>query len=978
MKSEILLNHQLKLICLIVSGLLIILSFSNLSSRVTNGVNYSKNPETLPYTTQIKSINKTMEIENTILKIDEGLISKYIQKLQDFKTRNSYRPDKCFTVSEYIYSIFQNNELNTSYDPFSYAGWNMRNVIGEKPGASTSSNIYIVCAHYDSVSGFALVNAPGADDNGSGVAAVLAAAEVLSDYEFNYTIRFIAFSGEEQGMRGSSHYATNCKAIGENISGVINLDMIAYNPDPSTNHAKAYTNSASETLANNTIAIAQKYATISNIILDNAGSASNSDHASFWPEYQAIMLHEKTFNTPNYHKPTDTIDKLNLTYCANISQVAIATLAELAELNSTDTHTPSHNQGYPPPNGYSNSTPTLSLEITDPSLINQSSITMFIGGNAIGHTLNSISLGYNVSYFQTIPYTDGQTILVNVIANDTLGNGFNYSWQFYVDAIPPQSPTNFSIELSRIETVKKGLAIDHGASAEPDAYYAHCPTVIYHDNEYKMWYTGYYSKYQIMYANSTDGVNWIKRGVVISNGSFGSIDDVHVAYQSVLWDSEYKMWYSGYDGAHWRIIYANSSDGIGWSKQGVVIDNEPSGNHDVTHAYAPCVIKTDEYKMWYNGEDGYDWWVLYANSSDGINWTKVSNPIMNREYENPNEEAYGLYPNVLWNVTGYYMWYMGYDGAYYRVLHARSNDGISWNKCGVSIDRSTTVAHDYGGAAQTSNIIINSELKTWYSAYNSSDGYWRIMYSSISTTENKTDILLSWSPSTDCDNIFYEISRDEEHALNNAWNKYTYWKYTTYLENKLGDENNSNYYYKVRAIDKVGNIGECQTIVGKIGTPLVTGWNIVSNIFLNGSENLANALLTAKWVAARSYNQYNLTEPWESNIVGRPTSLNNLNSMNQTSGLWLCTQSEEIYATAGEVTNICIYLKAGWNLVAYPYHTIKNITEALMGVPWDCVERFNSTAEYDLTEMAPSESMNPGKGYWIHVTSDTTWVATNL
>ena len=80
------------------------------------------------------------------------------------------------------------------------------------------------------------------------------------------------------------------------------------------------------------------------------------------------------------------------------------------------------------------------------------------------------------------------------------------------------------------------------------------------------------------------------------------------------------MWYGGYNGSNWQVLYANSSNGMNWTKQGVVLSTGADGEYDDIYAYTPCVIKTDEYEMWYTGRDGITEQILYANSSDGISW----------------------------------------------------------------------------------------------------------------------------------------------------------------------------------------------------------------------------------------------------------------------------------------------------------------------------------------------------------------------
>jgi len=166
------------------------------------------------------------------------------------------------------------------------------NVIGELPGMTYPDDIYIFCAHYDTVAG-----TPGCDDNGSGTAAVMMAARVLSQYEFEGTIRFITFSGEEQWMVGSQAYAAAAYAAGENIVAVINLDMLLHpsfddqEPDPD-HDLDIGGNTASQWLGEH---LAEQFAAYTSIDvqLDDSGFVSNQ--WSFWPYgYDAVGVMENT------------------------------------------------------------------------------------------------------------------------------------------------------------------------------------------------------------------------------------------------------------------------------------------------------------------------------------------------------------------------------------------------------------------------------------------------------------------------------------------------------------------------------------------------------------------------------------------------------------------------------------------------------------------------------------------------------------
>lgn len=111
------------------------------------------------------------------------------------------------------YSV-TNPSFDSAYSP---------NVVAERVGTTHPQDIYIISAHYDSVQA-----GPGCDDNGSGTAAVMMAARILAQQSFQATVRFVAFSGEEQGMVGSTAYATAAHNAGESIAGVINLDMLLH------------------------------------------------------------------------------------------------------------------------------------------------------------------------------------------------------------------------------------------------------------------------------------------------------------------------------------------------------------------------------------------------------------------------------------------------------------------------------------------------------------------------------------------------------------------------------------------------------------------------------------------------------------------------------------------------------------------------------------------------------------------------------
>jgi Zn-dependent M28 family amino/carboxypeptidase len=171
------------------------------------------------------------------------------------------------------------------------------------------------------------------------------AARVLSQYEFSDTIRFIAFAGEEQGLWGSSAYAADAWAAGDDISAVINLDMIGYNP--ACDKVDFLGDPASDWLVNAIRTNASEYYV--DIITEKIISASftYSDHSSFWDYGYPAILGIEDYQpwsdsycyeaNENYHKVTDTFDAMNLSLLEKTTQLAVATIAELAGPGSVGT-----------------------------------------------------------------------------------------------------------------------------------------------------------------------------------------------------------------------------------------------------------------------------------------------------------------------------------------------------------------------------------------------------------------------------------------------------------------------------------------------------------------------------------------------------------------------------------------------------------------------------------------------------------------
>ncbi len=227
--------------------------------------------------------------------------------------------------------------LAASYHLWSRNGYSGRNVVADVPGGERASELVLVVAHLDDVpmSG----SAPGADDNASGSVAVMLAAEIMRRYTFERTVRFVFFTGEEQGLYGSAAYAQTLADAGANVVAVVNLDMIAYenlgapvvslHTRPSWNPGHAADREIAQTFVD-VVGLYGLGAALAPVVV--ADGMPWSDHSSFWNRGYAALLaieDDNDFN-PYYHTTADTVDKLDAAYFTAFVKASVATAAHLA------------------------------------------------------------------------------------------------------------------------------------------------------------------------------------------------------------------------------------------------------------------------------------------------------------------------------------------------------------------------------------------------------------------------------------------------------------------------------------------------------------------------------------------------------------------------------------------------------------------------------------------------------------------------
>ncbi len=275
-------------------------------------------------------------------------ISSYIQSLENFGTRfllaGNRRDVACWIRDKFISfgypdAILDSFECTTTWPPSggtSYTTWQY-NVLATLTGIQNPEIQTMAGGHHDAIvysGGDPFVQAPGADDNASSVAAVLEIARVVKAHNVQpaTSLCFASWAAEERGLFGSLDYVVKSLNQQRNIKAYINLDMIASEPGSSNWKFNVNQYSGAEYVGLVAKEIALAYTSLSPEI--NTMNSQGSDSYPFWlGGYPVVYFSEKNFS-PNYHQITDLLSACNIPYCAEICKVALGTLLKMDEMPS--------------------------------------------------------------------------------------------------------------------------------------------------------------------------------------------------------------------------------------------------------------------------------------------------------------------------------------------------------------------------------------------------------------------------------------------------------------------------------------------------------------------------------------------------------------------------------------------------------------------------------------------------------------------
>ncbi|MBB4805461.1 aminopeptidase YwaD [Chryseobacterium defluvii] len=226
-------------------------------------------------------------------------------------------------------------------DPFSFTSLgntiNSKNLVITKTGTLYPNKYVIICGHFDTING------PGVNDNGSGTSIILEAARILKDIPTEYSIKFIHFSGEEQGLRGSAHYANTVAYQGStrvlDIKLVFNLDQVG--GKMGNNNNTIYCDEDMGGNPNNTaasVAATQELVTCTTLyspLLTDIDEAEDTDYIPFESKGEVITGYFEKIRSNYPHTANDTFANTDPTYIFNVGKGAVGALQHFAVASTT-------------------------------------------------------------------------------------------------------------------------------------------------------------------------------------------------------------------------------------------------------------------------------------------------------------------------------------------------------------------------------------------------------------------------------------------------------------------------------------------------------------------------------------------------------------------------------------------------------------------------------------------------------------------
>ena len=520
-----------------------------------------------------------------------------------------------------------------------------------------------------------------------------------------------------------------------------------------------------------------------------------------------------------------------------------------------------------------------------------------------------------------------------------------------------------------------------------------------------VWFRPVLGISEIFYMCSKDnGLTWINPIQITSSGNLSANPDIAVDE----WGNIHIVWYQGGVGDY-EIYYVKSSNyGQSWTPEKIISVDDTERS-----AYPYIAVSgLNIHVIWIDSRNSSESIppneeIYYSRSIDGgITWDDgLGNIGQDRRmtyapYTSSRREIYAIGDAV------HFIWGDGRDDiTRYDVYYKRSLDnGATWDDGLNNIDvdrRLTNITSNHGDASMfvedsKLHIVWQDEaipgvINLYY--VNSTDGgsNWsapKLICNSgtssnptLSASNGKIHIaFLDWRDTGTSTEVYYRNSTDGGEnwgtevrlTYDGASNLITTPKIVSDEEFShviWRDERDGNreIYYK-RSPDFPP--------LSEYNITLNEGWNLISTPLTQLDESIDKVLenITGKWDVVKYYDSTDKADPWKTYRVGAST--NDLAGIDNTMGFWINITEPDVNLTVSglipDSTSINLY--AGWNLVGYPSLTPDTVANALWGTGVDRVEVCNLTEPYLIKEVGPTYVMQPGEGYWVHVTADSVWI----
>jgi acetylornithine deacetylase/succinyl-diaminopimelate desuccinylase-like protein len=298
------------------------------------------------------SIDQTQEVASVTVEASRDRLAAHVETLAgEIGERNVFLPEALQTAADYIESEWREQGYQVERQWYETHGVECANLEVTRTGTVAPEEILLIGAHYDSVHG-----SPGANDNGTGVAALLELSRLFIEIEPEISVRFVAFVNEEPPFfywnnMGSMVYAEAAKKRGDQIRGMVSIETVGYYSDePGSqrypplfrlffpdrgNFIGFVSNFRSRPWLKQTVRAFKAHSDIPEqhvAMFEAVPGIGWSDHLSFWRQgWPALMITDTApYRYPHYHTAEDTPDKVDYETLTRLTDGLFGTFVTLA------------------------------------------------------------------------------------------------------------------------------------------------------------------------------------------------------------------------------------------------------------------------------------------------------------------------------------------------------------------------------------------------------------------------------------------------------------------------------------------------------------------------------------------------------------------------------------------------------------------------------------------------------------------------